>query len=413
MLVDLPKNPQVRRIGKALFLSGTLNIVLATLLFYWVFREQPPTPYFKLKPAEQENQQIVLASGQNTSELIRHFKTLSTKQLIDMLSDTQLVENGYTQRDLTLASLVTFHYFDISRALSGLPQPSQHRAIAYGVRKDGHPSKVIVYPGLSDEQFQAIIHFAQTEKWPLTARGLFLSLAKPENRHEASMADTFYMTPEFLTAETLFNRSDAKVEKAALLQVLLDGSWQMLWTFVEEQKQAQDLSPARRQRLLLQYIEKGSKHAAYLTLKTDGPFAVRRFDDAHIRAMLELLPKKTHDAEQFALALLISPRSDAVWVMAANRLYEYAGEQKPESFLHHAALARFVPKNTVVVKPVAVALQESATLKAVKAERVYIVQEGDSLWKISRLFNADIDHLKKHNRLVSDFLKPGSTLKIP
>jgi LysM repeat protein len=45
--------------------------------------------------------------------------------------------------------------------------------------------------------------------------------------------------------------------------------------------------------------------------------------------------------------------------------------------------------------------------------RRYVVQEGDSLWKISRKFGVDVNALRKMNHMQSDFLKPGAALYIP
>ncbi len=187
-------------------------------------------------------------------------------------------------------------------------------------------------------------------------------------------------------------------------------------------------------------------------LKTDGPVAVRKLDDMHVKAMLALLTEKTTEAEKFALALLTSPRGDSVWQLAALRLYQYAGEPVPEKFQHHEALARFLSKKTAIRKavPAPIAIANAAkpivntpkpivnaakattppskpqnkpsakTVVAVvkkepiaKKDRLYIVQEGDSLWKISRRFKIDMEKIKAYNRMTSDNLKPGTSLRIP
>lgn len=451
----------VRTLTKALYLSGVLNIALGSLFFYWVISERPPTPYFELRPASNEEQQKPLAVDRSAVEVINYFKTLPMEQLIARLSNTNLIENGFSQRDLALACLVTFHYFDLSRALIGHAQPSQHRAIVYGVRKDGQPAKIVAYPELSEEQFQAIIQFAAIEKWPLTARGLFFALKNPSYQQNNDLRDAFFLTPEFLSVEILFNRSEVQMEKDQLLTILLEGNWSMLSAFAEQQKQTQDLSAARRQLFLLQFIEKGSKAAAYAMLKTDGPFAIRKIDDAHVKAMLSLLTEKTYESERFALALLISPRGDAVWKQAAERLYDYAGEPRPEALDHRLALSRFMPKSLMIQQPKepisppemiastialptpkakapvitsiagfkpAPATKSGAVEKkivassspnvvkptsAVKNDKIYTVQEGDSLWRISKRFKVDVELLKRYNHLSSDFLKPGTNLRIP
>jgi LysM repeat protein len=413
---------QIKKLTKALFFSGALNIVLISVFFYWLIRERPPTPYFELKPANIEEQQIPFAVDESSADVIRYFKTLTLEQLVAKLTNAELVESGYRTKDLALACLVTFHHFDLSRALLDDIQPTQTRLISFGLRKDGKPAKVLVYPGLSEKQYESIIRFAKRERWPLTSKGLFLNIKNTKNSRLSSLAEAFYLTPEFISVEMLFNRADTVVQKTEILNVLTDGTFVMLSTFAEHQKQSQDLTAARRQHFLLEYIKNHSKNAAYLLLKTDGPVIVRKLDDLHIKMILSLLTDKTAESGKFALTLLTSPRGDAVWQMAAIRLYEYAGEKIPEQFQHHAALLKFLPAN-MQFKRLQEPIQKEITSTVLPAETkqqevkatelLHIVQEGDSLWKISRRYDVDIDLLKKHNQLSSDFLKPGIHLKIP
>lgn len=457
------KLEQVRRLTIALIISGAGNVTLLAFLVYWTLHERPPIPYFELKPANYQEQQSPLAIDHSNSEVIRYFKKMPLEWLIARLKNTQLVENGYTQRDLALASLTAFHHFDLTKALSGLPAPSQKRSLVYGKFRDGTPAEMTVYPGLSDKYFDQIVEFAAREKWPLTSQGLFLALRKNQLQ-DPSLIDAFIMTPEFLMVEMLFARATSPVEKKELLEVLMQGDWTLVHTFADQQRAFQDFSPARRQRFLLDYINKDSAAAAFLILKTEGNFAAQKLDDAQVMHMLKLLETKSPEAQQFASTLLTSPRSDEVWKMAASRLYEYAGESLPENLPHQTALTRFVPANTVIEaaepqaqvvatvappivppapKPVAKpqkpqtlanAPAKKATPKAeapkpVKVaantpkqvskpvlpakENRYIVQEGDTLWKISQRYKIDMRVLKTHNKLESDRLKPGTTLRIP
>ena len=43
----------------------------------------------------------------------------------------------------------------------------------------------------------------------------------------------------------------------------------------------------------------------------------------------------------------------------------------------------------------------------------YVVQPGDSLWKIANQFNISVDELKSYNNLTSNLLNIGQVLKIP
>lgn len=437
---------RIRNLTRTLLISGGINVLLLAAFFYFYFRELPPNPYYESKPVQQESSASL---DRSNKALLHSFRSLPVEKLLTILADTQHVEEGYTKRDLALAALVAFHQFDLSRALLGQTEAPQARHLIIGKTKKGTPAIITVYPGLSEELYQEIIRFANTEKWPFTSKGLFALLRKQDTQPDPSLIDAFSLSPEFLAMETLFSRSQFPVAKEELIAMLREGDWNLLSEFVNQQKISQDLSPVRRQRFLLDYINRQSKTAAYLLLRTEGPFASKKIDDHQVLTLLNLLTEKTREAEQFALIMLTSPRSDAVWQAAANRLYEYAGVAKPEEDLRHAALAQFVKnfsksvqkkpkiatsssKNTAVPKlaikkptptlkkaapaPVAQVKQPPKAQPKIQAkpkQQVYIVQEGDSLWKIANRFKVDVPALKKHNQLTSDALKPGTSLKIP
>jgi len=449
MSIENEQLTRIKRLTQSLIISGFINIFLISLFFYWLINEIPPRPYCELKPADLAQTHTI---DQSNAETIRNFKTLSFEQLKAKLTHTKLVENGYMQRDLALALMVAFHHFDLSKALLGFPQPNQQRMIAFGTLKNGKTAEIVAYPGLSDQQYQAIIHYANTERWPMTSKGLFLLMRKYKSKVDPTLMDAFFLTPEFLAVETLFNRSDVAVGRAKLLSIIFQGNWKMLSDFVERQRTSQDLSPANRQNFLLEYINNRSKEAAYLILKTDGAFAFKKLNDEQLITLLNLLKEKTPIAEQFALALLKNPRSDSVWQVAARRLYEFAGEPFPEKNLQEAAVARFLssppipslnaspeaiklkknnaPSQTPLVRStpstvekaispsqvkntVPVLTRGTAVLLPMPRTLIYVVKEGDSLWKISKQFKVTVEKIKTYNGLPSDALKPGTVLKIP
>lgn len=65
-----------------------------------------------------------------------------------------------------------------------------------------------------------------------------------------------------------------------------------------------------------------------------------------------------------------------------------------------------LPEKTLVEK----SPEKSSPEKPTKS---HVVQEGESLWRISRLHKIDIALLKSHNHLHSDQIRPGQTLLIP
>lgn len=404
---------QRRRLFQALMVSGILNVMMATYMVYNMVKEDG---YDLPRRIEAASSKALTIDG-----AVKNFKTMPLDALIAKLSDTKAIEDGYKVRDIALATLVSYKDFDLSRALLGQPQPTQQRKM---ILED--KSELTVFPGLSDTQYVAIGHFATTEKWPLTSRGLFTMVQQAENRKDATLLETFFLTPEFLAVEMLFNRANPVVDKAELLDLVTSGDWQIVSQFARKQQKAQDLSPERREALLLEYLSCGSKPATYLLLKTDEAFASKKLDDATVVMVLKTLDGATPQAESFAKTMLTSKRSDSVYQAAAECLYRWAGEAMPLPYDHAKALARFAPTPspkeafaetpsrktppTATSKP---KTTPKAATQVVAGSRKYTVQKGDSLWKVSRKYHVSVDSIKKANSLKSDNLSPGSTLTIP
>ena len=432
---------RINRLTRALYVSGTVNILLIAFLIYWIWREQPPAPYFENKPATKSEKQKPLALSQTNGQIIRQMRYMTFDQLIDQLNNNELVDNGYARKDLALATLVAVHELDLDRAIQGLSAPEQQRRLVYGKFKDGSAAEIVVYPSLSNEHFKAIIAFSKTEKWPLTTKGLFSLIKEQYTKKEPidpSLMDTFVLSPEFRNVEMLFTRAGKPIDQNALIALISEGDWKSLSRFSEQQKGIQDLSEARRQQFLVDYLDQGSSAAAYLMLSTDPEFAQRKLDDQRVLLLLKLLSTHTTAAKNYALAQLASPRSDAVLRLAAKRLYEYAGEIPPEKFNHRVALEKFLPKSvslplaiqatpppvkskpvpatvparvTQPKKPVAATTKPTAVGKP--NSMTYVVREGDTLLVISRRFKVEVEAIRKKNNLRSDSLKPGTLIQIP
>lgn len=421
----------------ALAVSGFLNIILLTSFFYWQVKERSPALYCEQKPALKLNKQNPIAVEESSSSLILRLQSLSYEQLFSKLQSPTPVENGYTERDLALACLTAFHHFDLLRALKGTNYTPQERIITYGQLSNGFKASIKVYSGLSNNHFAAITAFAFSERWPHTPKGLFLLLQKNKENFDSTLLDALLLTPEFIAIESLFKRVEPIVNKMEIVNFLLEGDWPMLAQFYEQQRLYGDLSDSRRQNILLDYIQKGSATAAILLLKLHSNFALKKLEDQQVLSLMTLLTQKSIENESFAKALLTSPRSDAVLQMAARRLYEFAGEKAPDNPNLASVLMRFAPEATqyppkdnekspavskiknlekshryisaVPQKPTKLSIASTST----KSDRLYIVQEGDTLWKLSKRFNVDIEVLKSYNKLTSNTLTPNSALRIP
>ncbi len=329
----------------------------------------------------------------------RYFSQMNKRsfhELVSFLTNRDPVDEGYLKRDVALAALVAFHHFHLEKSLGGLPL--QRRTISFG---DG--SKAEVFPGLSNEHFEAILRFAYEEKWPLTTEGLFKLLKKWPDVKDESLTQAFLATPEFHALQVLFQKTEAPESPTCLLNLIFEGSWDLFDQFAKQQAQMLDLSIDKRRSFLLSYLAMGSKSAAQLLLKTDFTFVSKRLEDKGIIGMLSLFQEKSPESERLCLELLRSPRSDAVWASAAEVLYAYAGEKIPSPLDLQEARNRFIPSSN----PPKQIVVETPKL------RQHVVKDGESLWKIARQYNVKVDELVKANAMEKDHLFPGMILYIP
>lgn len=353
---------QLRRLTIGLMVSGSVNVALAFLCLYFALKPvhiniERPIGTIEIPPAYEKT----------NGEVLRNFRTLPYDELVKKLQDQTLIENGYTVRDLALSALVNFHSIDLERALGKAPAD---RSLVIGKRSNGSYLTVKVFPGLNDSSFEKISYFMQTEKWPQSPNGLFLVLKKQTTPYDPTLVQAFVMTPHYGFIRKLM-KGEAEPSTDELLQLIAQSDWNHL----DEWTQRKETGAAIRQQFLLRLIAKKSTTAAKIFLKTDGVYAAFRLDDHHLITLLGLLENSSPHADLLRRRVLASPRSDAV--LAAAK------------------------KGSVPVKT-EVPFKES----------VYIVQEGDNLWKISRKFHVDVDKIKRQNRLESDKLKPGTSLKL-
>ncbi|MDP1834396.1 MAG: LysM peptidoglycan-binding domain-containing protein [Chlamydiales bacterium] len=373
MLSETPQLTHVRRLTLSLIVSVSLNAMLIALIVYGMgggfllSRQDVGGRLWNI-------QHVPLSEDRTHLEVLDALSHMLPEQLVAKLGDSQLIEGVYSQRDLALGCLVSIHHFDIARALHGSRIP-QERQISLPENKI-----VAIYPGLNDKQFEQIIAFVNHERWPLTPEGLFLALKQPSLRADTSLAESFCLTPEFLTLQRLFSRADAPVERSEILEVLLQSNWEAVQFFYQATLQVNESSPALRRRMLLTYAQSGSSKASYLILKSEKTY-LKYLDDATVLSILNNLDTVTPEVETFVADLIRSPRGEKVLEVAQ----------------------RLCSKALVAV------VQEIET----KQDKIYVVQKGDSLWKISKQTKVPIQTLKSYNSLESDVLKPGATLRIP
>jgi hypothetical protein len=407
MLPRPSENPWMRRtkwLTQALIISGTLNIGLIATFAYFVLKEKHETFALELKPSSKDPKEVLMTNVQ----LLRSYSVLPYPELLLRLENRELIEEGLTKRDLSLGCLVAFHHFDLDKALSGASL--QKRMIPYTNHEGQESIEIPVFPGLSDEQFQAILHYAKTEKWPLTSQGLFYELKRSLSPRDPSLLEAFYLSSEYYAVYHLLTKSGLMITPEQTVDLICEGEWKTLADLTAQQRMAMELTPDRRRIFLLEYLNNNSKCAAKFLLDSDLDFVLKRLDDGQILKILDLYTDKSPTLENFAKELLASPRTDSVWKRAASLLYSFANESVPDPYNHQVVLQRFLPQLIPAQQPV------SSLPKLVPKhhkKKMHVVEPGDNLWKIARKYQVSVEDIKRINHLDTEKLRPGRQIEIP
>lgn len=373
------RSRKIQTLVISLIVSGALNLAFAIGWIHAIRQENTRLLQAKIAPIQEIFQPSKTLSNQ---EVIRELLKSSYHELLGQLGNHLIVEEGLTRSDLALAILVKHHHFHIAKALGEAIYPSQYNCLI-----DGVDCNLNVYSGLKKAEWDAITTFTKTEKWPLTSQGLF-NLLKKGGQQDASLEEAFLVTPEFYSITTLFSRTGLNLDKKIILKLLLDGEWSNIGNFYSAFEQTPSINLDMRRAFLLQYLKIPSRIAARILVETDREFLVKKLDDQDIMLLLDQLLSLTPSYEKLLTDLLISPRAEPLKQLAMTKIQSF---KIPLPILRPPVTGqKLLPKETI-----------------------YIVQEGDSLWKIAKKFQITIDHLMDINDLDHEKLKPGQELRIP
>ena len=341
-----------------LIISGTLNVGLIGTLGYFAIRDKQTFKSYDLKPIETRFSRASL-SHTNEEELAA-LSLYSFEDLIRTLSDATPVEEGYTRRDLALTWLVSTHHFDIQRALPYLDTTPKQ---ALFTTENGEPLTLFFYPNLSEESYSVLRHYAQKEKFPITTRGLYERLvATPTQPIKKSLMRTF----AYQALDAAFTHAGDPIDSEQIFTLMLEGDWKALQAASEIVRTTPQIDLDTKRQILTLYLSSGSPLAANLLLTQDFTYAVKRLTNSEMQMLVQLTPDT-------------SPHHTALQSALHNSL-------RPDTLITHE-------------KPI---------------PRTHIIQDGDTLWEISRQYKISLDDLKLANHIESEYaLKPGTTLIIP
>ena len=283
-------------------------------------------------------------------QVLQEFASMSYDTLVRELYDETHVEEGQRRCDLALAALTRYHDFDVERAFAGFPV--EQRKVVFG------EESMVLFSGMRAERLEGVRLFARREVWPLTPRGLFNQIQNREGIPE-SLRESFILTNEFFEIKRAIGRLPYMISDETLFNLVTAGDWESVETF-----SSKDLVS-----FLVPRMEKGSKLAAYLMVLEERDYALKSLDDGQMEKLLALLTEKTPAIESFLKEVGDGIRADHVKELAGKPL-----ENPP---------------------------------------RQYTVQSGDSLWKISRMFDVKVEIIQEMNGLDSESLRPGIELTLP
>ena len=172
------------------------------------------------------------------------------------------MQQGNRVRDFALGVLAASHDFDLERGLGKSALAKKHWKWEGG--------SLVLFPGLKTEDFTTLQTFALSEKWPLTAKGLYTCIQlEGIGNCDPELVTFFCHTPHFILLETLMARSERPIKKRKVLELALECGWERINAYLDEQAAAADFSSALRETFLLDAIQAGSKTALSLLSLTD------------------------------------------------------------------------------------------------------------------------------------------------
>ncbi|MBF5051005.1 hypothetical protein CLAVI_000629 [Candidatus Clavichlamydia salmonicola] len=367
-----PKQASIlKKIIKALIISGVINILLSFLIFQHLF--------IKKNLKEKNNKQLEVGELLIKKPFLTSLKALEVlpaSDLMNFLSETQSYYHGYRVSDLVIAILVSRDFFDLERACG--------RAFTYNkmIWKD----KTWLFPiGMKVADFQLCHKFVSTEAFPYTVRGMLELIATIGAYNCTSdLLECFCNTEEFLECLKILSQKTEIDCREQLLNILVKGGGDLFEENIKKISCKNKSDEEQRQSFFLSYIKKGVVEAAQFFLITDFNYAVHICSDDEVLKILNLLPLDDPIAIKFSKEIKMGE-------LRSNNVLKKANEY-------------ICPKEKIIAatKPV-----------ARKNYKEHAVRSGESLWVIAKKYKVTVKELMIFNHRSSEKLLLGEKILIP
>ena len=467
---------RAKKLSLFLFASVFGNIILALALFSKLVTDQDPTQLFE-KNNKQHDLGKAGKANKSLSATLSEFSVSSFHELIDELANRAFVEQGYRFCDVALSCLVAYHHFDLHKALGGAyPQsrdvtfakaqsgetidialfpglteaqleaichfakteewPLTTQGLFHELKNQNKPPQNLLESFYSTAEFQSLYLYLQRAPRPISRKALsellitsdykqFERLALRVRKDPLLSADfrfqfyrTYLASPSKIAAYMLLEN-----DESIALEQLLDREinlWLQMIDYVHPKYIAlcNKLLTSPRTDDVWRQSAIGLLKAKNLPIPS--PYnhseALRvLFPEATWKPLLQTVanvpptPTLQEGPHLFPTQERIEPSSSFTIAKTSKEDERVSNARKSDTHRHETLPPRIpydAPRETKIKST-------GSSKERAKAHALHTVQEGESLWKISRKYKVSVERLMEFNQLESEKIKPGRVLKIP
>lgn len=328
---------------------------------------------------------VKMSSLDTIQSVVGYLETLSKEDVVEYLQDKTPLEHGIFVRDIALCFLMQEYGLDVDRVLA--LDALEKRYVKCNQKE------FFVFYGLSDRDFSLLHGWIRQGNFIVSLEGLFKQIQLDPH----SLAKEYFcQRSEFCMLYTILHHHKKDLTENDLFSFMIKAPIDLFLNLIEMCKQEPNLSIDHFRPFFLQYIQTQASLWIYL----DADFVVKSLSNEHLIQCIDALQEDIFYNAPFLQHVFLGPREKSIRELAGKKLCEVWQKELPEEISWDSLYAALFEK-----------LPEKQT--QVQKKEQYIVQDGDSLWKIAQKYRITTDSLREENQLQKDLLRPGQVLVIP